>query len=187
MNKHIVGCLVSACLAVGAPGLRAQATQPAQSTQSTQATPSTTPNPTQQPANTPQTTDKKVWTNDDVGDLRDHAPISTIGKNDPKPTKPAVKTPTTAQPSKAKEKWYVDQIGALQAKIPPLNEKIQQLQAALNGDQVDAPRQYGWTKPDDWRDQLQRLQKQRDDRQAKISALEDQARHDGVAPNVLPH
>jgi lipoprotein-anchoring transpeptidase ErfK/SrfK len=187
MSKSIVCSLVLACLAVGAPAIRAQSTQPAQSTQSTQATPSSASNQMQQPANAQQTTDKKVWTNDDVGDLRDHAPISTIGNSNPKPTKPVVKPTNTAQPSKAKEKWYVDQISALQAKIPPLNEKIQTLQAALNGDQVDAPRQYGWVKPDDWRDQLQRLQKQRDDLQAKISALEDQARHDGVPPNVLPH
>lgn len=124
-----------------------------------------------------------MWTNDDVGDLRDHALISTIGNANPKPTKPGVK-PTT--PPKKDPKWYLDQIRALQAKLPPLDDKIQQLQAALNGDQVSSTRQFGGLRPDDWRDQLQRLQKEREDIEAKISALEDQARHDGVAPNLLP-
>lgn len=119
-----------------------------------------------------------------MGDLRDHAPISTIGNSNAKSVKPADKP---ARPAKGKDpKWYVDQIHALQAKIPPLDDKIEGLKAALNGDQVTTVRQYGWVRPDDWRDQLQRLQKERDDIQAKISALEDQARHDGVAPNLLP-
>jgi hypothetical protein len=41
-------------------------------------------------------------------------------------------------------------------------------------------------RPDDWRDQLARLQKQRDDIVAKISALIDEARHNGVPANALP-
>jgi chaperonin cofactor prefoldin len=82
--------------------------------------------------------------------------------------------------------WYRTQISKLQAQIPPLDEKISQLQAALNGQTVNSPRQYGGTRPDDWHDELARLQKQRDDIDTKIAALQDQARHDGVPENELP-
>lgn len=195
MNRPIAHVLGAVCLAAAATSVAgAQSTQTGQQSQpaTQQTAPQTTPN---QVASTPagstsssQTASsapaKKVWTNEDVGDLRDRAPISTVGDSAPKTGKPADKA---APPAKGKNaKWYVDQIQALEAKIPPLNDRIQQLQAALNGDQVNSTRQYGGVRPDDWRDQLQRLQKQRDDLQAKIAALEDQARHDGVAPNLLP-
>lgn len=190
MNRRMLTVLASFCAAAaGAVAAQGQSTQPAQSQQS--ATPaSQQQGASAQAASTAssqassQPTDKKVWTNDDVGDLRDHAPISTIGNSDPKSAKPADKP---ARPAKGKDpKWYVDQIHALQAKIPPLDDKIQALKAALNGEQVTTARQYGGSRPDDWRDQLQRLQKEREDVEAKIRALEDQARHDGVAPNLLP-
>lgn len=194
MNRQIARVL-GVCLAAAATSaVWAQSTQTAQESQPAiqQTTSQTTPtqaSPTQAgsipssqtAASAPA---KKVWTNEDVGDLRDHAPISTVGDSAPKTSKAADKP---APPPKGKNaRWYIDQIQALQAKVPPLNDKIQQLQAALNGDQVDSTRQYGWVRPDDWKDQLQRLQKQRDDLQAKIAVLEDQARHDGVAPNLLP-
>ena len=196
MNRQIATVLGVWLVAGATPAVSAQSTQATQQSQpaTQQTTSQTTPRqaaPTQagstsssQSASSAQTADKKVWTNEDVGDLRDHAPISTVGNSAPKTGKSADKA---AAPAKGKSaKWYIDQIQALQAKLPPLNDKIQQLQAALNGDQVNSTRQYGGVKPDDWKDQLQRLQKQRDDLQAKIAALEDQARHDGVAPNLLP-
>jgi hypothetical protein len=188
MNRRLATALPLVCsLTVAASVLHPQSTTPPQQSQSTTPPSTQQENPAQATSTTssstsPQTTDKKVWTNDDVGDLRDHAPISTIGN--PKSAKPANKA---AQSTKGKgAKWYTDQIQALEAKLPPLNDKIQQLQAALNGDQVNSTRQYGWVKPDDWRDQLKRLQQERDDIQAKISALIDQARHDGVPTNLLP-
>jgi hypothetical protein len=186
-------------LSLAAASLPAAAGQAGQTTQQTQ-TSSPTPSQSSTAAPAPQSTssqpntgtpsatpDKKVWTNEDVGDLRDHDPISIGGAPAP-PKKPATNKPAAAQTAaqNAKAKRYIDQINALQAKLPPLDDKIQQLQAALNGDQVNGVRHYGWTSPDDWRDQLQRLQKQREDLQAKISELEDQARHDGVPANEVP-
>ena len=56
----------------------------------------------------------------------------------------------------------------------------------LNGGQVNEVRHYGGNKIDDWHDELARLQAQRDDINAKIAALQDQARHDGVSPNDIP-
>ena len=118
----------------------AQTAQPAQTTAASASQTSSPPAPEQQkqPA-------RKVWTDDDVGDLRDRSAISTVG--------------TT---------------------------KIRQLQDALDGKAVNSVRTYGGVRADDWRDQLSRLRKQRDDISAKIAALEDEARHNGIAPNALP-
>lgn len=182
MNRRILTLLAGLCVAAG--GASTTRGQTAQSSQSnpTQATGQAS---SQSPATTSpsQAPEKKVWTNDDVGDLRDHSAISTFGNANPKPAKPGDRPSATGKGKDAK--WYRDQIDKLQAKIPPLDDKIHQLQAALNGETVDATRQYGGARPDDWRDQLERLQKQRDDIQTKISALEDEARHNGIPANAL--
>jgi hypothetical protein len=74
----------------------------------------------------------------------------------------------------------------LQEKLPPLDEQIAQLQAALNGDTLNSTRHVGGAKIDDWHDELVRAQKQREDIVAKISALQDEARRNGVPPNLIP-
>jgi hypothetical protein len=60
------------------------------------------------------------------------------------------------------------------------------LQAGLNGATVNETRHYGGVKLDDWHDQLARLQKQREDIAAQISAMQDEARHNGVPDNQIP-
>ena len=137
------------------------------------------PSQSSSPAPAPETPAKKVWTNDDIHSAKPPSadasakPASTVIKAKPNP--------------KAKEaSWYRGQISKLQAQIPPLDEKISQLQAALSGQTVTSTRQYGGARPDDWRDELSRFQKQRDDIDTKIAALQDQARHDGVPENELP-
>ncbi len=147
--------------------------------QNDSAAPAQNPGQSASPAQTPE---KKVWTNDDISDLHARSGAAIPDSN----AKPEV---TTGKPKPTKSKdgtWYRGQILKLQAQIPPLEEKISQLQAALNGQTVTSTRQYGGAKPDDWRDELTRFQKQRDDIQTKITALEDQARHDGVPENQLP-
>jgi hypothetical protein len=141
--------------------------------------PAQSPSQSSSPAPAPPTPAKKVWTNDDIHSA---TPIS------PEPNAKAASTVNKPKPNaKGKDaSWYRGQISKLQAQIPPLDEKISQLQAALNGQTVTSTRQYGGAKPDDWRDELSRFQKQRDDIDTKIAALEDQARHDGVPENELP-
>jgi hypothetical protein len=177
-GRVLLGSLcLSATLLSTARGQTAQATQ----TSSAPASQSSTQSASGQqipPAN------KKVWTNDDVGDLRDHSAITTIGGANAKPANPSERPLAGA---KAKDtQWYRDQILKLQAKVPPLDDKIHQLEAALNGETVNSVRTYGGVRADDWRDQLSRLQKQRGDILAKIDALQDEARHNGVPPNKLP-
>jgi uncharacterized protein YukE len=126
---------------------------------------------------------KKVWTNEDMRDVHTHDTISTFAN---KNNKPASNKPAGNAASNKYAKQYQDQITRLQEKLPPLDEQISQLQAALNGDTVNSVRHVGGAKIDDWRDELTRLQKQREDIVAKISALQDEARSKGVPANQIP-
>lgn len=135
------------------------------------------------PAASAQPAAKKVWTNDDVIGLRANSSISTIGQ-------PAAKQPKNgARQTNSKGKdaaWYQGRITRLEAQLPPIDDQIAQLQAALSGQAVSSVRKWGGARPDDWRVELDNLQKKHDDIEAQITALRDQARHDGVAPNALP-
>jgi hypothetical protein len=185
MNRKTLALLASFCLAEGvAWAAVSQAPQSSQQAVPPQSTGQPAASQATAPAASSQAPDKKVWTNEDMTDLRDHSAISTVGNAAPKPAKPGDKPSPVSKSKNAA--WYRDQIDKLQAKIPPIDDKIHDLQAALSGEQVTETRQYGGAKPDDWHDQLDRLQKQRDDIVAKISALIDEARHNGVPANALP-
>jgi hypothetical protein len=190
MNRQTLLFVATLATAVFVPGLaRAQgssagqtapagdAAAPAQtnSTSSADATTSTTPSATA-PA-------KKVWTNDDMREVHRDNAISTFSATNKKPAN--AKPAATAKANKD-AKQYQDRILALQAKLPPLDEQIAQLQAALNGDTVNSTRHVGGAKIDDWRDELVRAHQQREDIVAKVSALQDEARRNGVPPNQIP-
>jgi hypothetical protein len=128
-------------------------------------------------------TTKRVWTNDDMGDLHRNSTISTFSETTNKPGK-ANDKPVAAKSADAKR--YQDQITTLQAKIPPLDDKIAQLQAVLSGNTVKETRTVGGAHIDDWREELVKLQKQRDDIETRISSLQDEARHKGVPENQIP-
>jgi hypothetical protein len=155
----------------------AQSTQPQQPAQSTTIAPAP---PAPQSSQTPQ---KKVWTNDNLNSSPDTA-ANSIAANTAGPN------PGSSSPSKSKSKkdanWYHDQIAKLQAQIVPLDKSIADLQAVLDGKTVHEPEHYGGNRIGDWKNQLQQLEQKRQDALDKISALEDAARHNGVAPNALP-
>ncbi len=163
----------------------AAAVHAAQSTQSTEAAappPSTAQNSS---ANSPsgQTPEKKVWTNDELSTLDPHEGVSTVGKDTNNKSKRIVS-------SKGHDaKWYHGQIVLLQAKIPQLDSQIAELQAGIDGkptgDAKKSVRPYS-VKADDWNRELAELEKKREDTLAQIGALEDQARHNGIAANALP-
>jgi len=144
------------------------------------------PAPTQAPASaqaTAQTPPKKVWTNDNLGGS------SGQPDNSPSASRPGPNSGSAA-PAKPKNKkeasWYHDQIARLKAQIPPLDKTITELQAALDGKTLNEPLHYGGNRIGDWKEQLQALQTKRQDTLDKISALEDEARHNGVPENALP-
>ena len=153
-----------------APPANSASSSPAQSTAAATSTAPTVPA-------------KKVWTNEDMGTVHSNSAISTFsgGTN-----KPANAKPAAAKPGSKNPKQYQDQITKLQAKLPPLDDQIATLQAGLNGATVNETRHYNGVKLDDWRDQLARLQKQREDIATQISALQDEARHNGVPDNQIP-
>ncbi len=170
---------------VGAQGQSAS-TQASQSTQAS----STTPAPDQQVAQTTVApTDsaaptKRVWTNDDVHELRRDSAISTVGPAKAKPQKAAATNMPVANPATIKS--YHDRILALQDKMPPLDSQISDLQGVLNGQTMNSTRHATGARIDDWHDQLARLQTQKSDLETKISTLQDEARHKGVPENQIP-
>ena len=128
---------------------------------------------------------KKVWTNEDVSGLRADSVISTFSAPN---AKPSASGPRPA--SKGKDaKWYQAQISKLQAKIPPLNDQIDELQAAIDGkptgNGTESARPRG-VKADSWPVEMDHLKKQRDAVEGQIGDLYDQARRDGIPSNALP-
>ena len=184
MNHRTLALLGAVALAaMFSPTARAQTSQPDPPAQPAPAAP-TTPASSTSPAPATQEPAKKVWTNDDVSDLRGSSPVSTVGNAKSSSGKPALRNASSAHNKDARS--YHDQIARLQAQLPPIDQKIGELQAALSGKQVTEDRHFGGVKPDDWNAELARLQKQRDDIQTKIAMLEDQARHAGAPANQIP-
>ena len=178
----IVATFVFAAASVATAHAQTQPAQPAPSTQATAPAQNSATNPS-----APQTPSKKVWTNDEMSSLDPHAGVSTVGNSDANSATPGAKPRATSK--NHDPRWYQDQISKLQAKILPLDKQIAELQAALDGKATgDAKRSTRPTgvKTDDWSRELADLQKKREDTLAQISALQDQARHNGVAPNALP-
>ena len=141
--------------------------------------PPATPTSSEKPA-------KRVWTNDDLTGPRESAAVST--PLDPN-TKPANTGQKPAAPKNRNAQWYHDQIAKLQAQVPPLDGQIAELQAAIKGkptgDAKTSQRPRG-VKADDWSVELAQLQAKRDDVLSKISALQDEARHNGIPDSALP-
>jgi hypothetical protein len=127
---------------------------------------------------------KKVWTNDDVGDLRADSTISTVGSTG---TQTARKSTASAKPKNQQQ--FQAQIARLEGQIPALDKQIAELQDAIDGkptgDAKSSQRPRS-VKADDWNVQMQDLQKKKQDVLDHIAALKDEARHQGVAPNTLP-
>jgi hypothetical protein len=181
MSHRPLTFLAVALLAAGAPAVAC-----AQNSSTAAATPAAS-----QPAATVATSPtpappagKKVWTNDDVGDLRSDSVISTVGSSNPKSS---IKPATASKNNDAKS--YQAQIARLEAQIPPLDSQIAELQDAIDGkptgDAKTSQRPRG-VKADDWSVEKQDLETKRDGIVEQINALRDQARHRGVPANALP-
>jgi hypothetical protein len=139
------------------------------------------------PSQTSSSAPKKVWTNDDVTELRDSSEISTVGATSANHGELSDKT---AAASKAHDAtWYHNQIAKLEAQLPPLDSQIEQLREAIDGkamgDEKTSSRPRA-VKGDDWAREEAELQAKRDSIAAHIDTLQDQARHSGVAPSTLP-
>jgi len=189
-DLHILGPVI--LIVLGAIRTRAEnnpspataAPPPAQ-----QATQNSTPSPQ---ASTPRPPEpapaKKVWTNEELGGAHAQPGTSTSQPARNANTNPHPKIASGLR-ARGDAQWYHDQIAKLQAKLPPLGEQIARLQAAIDGaptgDAKTSTRPAG-VRAGDWRTQLADARKQRDDIADKIAALEDEARHFGIPPNMIP-
>jgi hypothetical protein len=184
MNNATLGSFgLAACLLAGMHCAPVHAQEQSNSPTPTGAAGDSAAAQTVTPAPNPAST-KKVWTNEDIGDLHRNSVISTFSGPAHAPSKTNEKANTAAKNKDAKP--YQDQIAGLRAKLPPLDAKIAQLQDALNGNTVQETRTYGGNRIDDWHEELLKFQKQREDIEAKISVLQDEARHRGVPENQIP-
>jgi hypothetical protein len=165
---------------------------------SAQAASTSTSTPAQSQTQTPNTppAQKKVWTNDDVDELRDQGAggISVMG-NAPAAPATAQKATATAKPAAAAPKipnekdpeWYRKQLAPLYDKLSQINDQIAAAQSAVDGDsRGDSGVSMGARAPAGTpQEQVAALQKEQADVQSKIDALLDQARHNDIAPGDL--
>jgi hypothetical protein len=129
---------------------------------------------------------KKVWSNEDLQGLRDAPGNSAVVEQKAEPIATRQKS---VYPKARSAKWYHDQIAALQARIPKLDNQIAQLQAGIDGkftgNGKTSERPWG-VRADDWSLELKKLQAQRADLMSSIDGLADEARHNGISENALP-
>ena len=137
--------------------------------------------PTQTP---PATSGKqaKVWTNDDVGALRNNDNVSVVGNS-----AGAKKTSARSQ-SNSYEKdpaWYRTQLAPLQAEVGQLDSQIAKLQEFIKGGNVSESQPYYHGPPGNPQNQLNQLEKKRQADAGKIDDLLDRARHNSIEPGAL--
>ena len=173
MNRRLLSCAGALFIATAiAQAARAQDTSP-------------TPSGVQTGPGAPAP--KKVWTNDDVTDLRANSPMPPPGN--PSASANTSERQASAVAARKDAKWYHDQIEKLQNQLPPIERKIADLQAAIDGkptgDSQASTRPTG-VRGGTWQDDLARLQQKHDEIAAHITELRDQARHAGIPASALP-
>jgi hypothetical protein len=124
----------------------------------------------------------KVWTNDDVGALRNNDNVSVVGNN-----AGAKKTSASSQANfyDKDPAWYRKQLAPLQAEVGKLDAQIAKLREFIKGANVSEPQPYYHGPPGNPQDQLNQLEKKRQVDATKIDDLLDRARHNGIEPGAL--
>jgi hypothetical protein len=142
---------------------------------------------------------RKVWTNDDIEQLRRKAPISVLGQAPPPEEAPgegeeaaeagAKKAGAEAAPyAREKDpKWYQQQLKPLRAELDRSEGELRRIRGLManpeggkSGVALGTP--YFGLSPED---QLDRLERRRRELQKKIDDLEDQARRNGIPHGSL--
>ncbi|MGB2887863.1 MAG: hypothetical protein WBC04_09215 [Candidatus Acidiferrales bacterium] len=116
-------------LLVGAGSARAQSSPPPSG--GSDAAP--TQNPAAAAAEPPAPSDKKVWTNEDMKDLRTQPDLSTFEKSGGKFMASKGKP---AENSRRDARWYRNQIAKSEGKLPAIDQQIENYRAALKGEEV---------------------------------------------------
>ena len=128
------------------------------------------------PGAKPATKPKKVWTNDDMGELHQNSSLSVVGTQK-RNSQPSDYSAPRGQ-SEYMVKMYRQQIDQLQAQADAIDKQILNLQDAKSGKTVDSSRTYDpWGgKTGDWNAQIEQLQKNRDNLLKQIDSIQDQIR-----------
>jgi len=121
---------------------------------------------------------RKVWTNDDMGDLHQSSSVSVVGKR--KNSQPENNYRYSPPPGQSEYmlKMYRQQLDQLQAQSEAIDKEISNLQAARSGKSVDSTRHYDpWGgKQGDWDAQIAQLRKNKEYIQQQIDSVEEQIR-----------
>lgn len=184
----LLGALYFALAALAATGARAQGPSSSSPGQVSPSASQQSPEQNSTAAASSPAAPKKVWTNEDIGALRADSTLSTF---QPRGKSGGNKNAGAKQNSQGRDAaWYRQQIASLQDKIPPIDAKIADLQKGLNGQTVNDPttssRPYYGVHAGSWQAQINDLQTRRANIVARISSLEDQARHAGISTNAVP-
>jgi hypothetical protein len=160
--------------------------------------PSTTTPPLQtQTSNPPPAPQQKVWTNDDIDQIRNQGAggISVMGPAAPAPSATTTQKGTAAAkpaaapkvPNEKDPEWYRKQLTPLYEKLDQISQQMATAQAAVDGDsRGDSGVSMGARAPAGTpQEQVVALQKEQADVQAKIDALLDLARHNDIEPGAL--
>jgi hypothetical protein len=141
--------------------------------------------PSSQPAKKDAKPPKKVWTNEDLANLTPGG-VSVVGEA--RQQKPAA-APAAAKSSEMARiaASYRQQLAKLQAELDQVDKKIAALHnfTASNASPGGGLNMMGYYNATPVADQLQQLETLKKRIQARIDAIEDDARHKGIPPGDL--
>ena len=185
MSRHTARYIFAAIVCVCACSASAAQDAATKSQGSTPPSTSATPGSIDKPAPTDKDSTaaksapkpKKVWTNDDMKELRENSTVSVVGPQKRGSEPNNYYSPPPGQ-SEEMVKMYRQQIDQLQAQVDAIGKQIADLQDAESGKSVDSSRTYDpWGgKTGDWNAQIAQLQKSRDDVLRQIDSIEEQIR-----------
>jgi hypothetical protein len=162
------------------PGSICGQSQPAAATQQPAAE-SAPPPPQAQAAPLANAKPAKVWTNDEIGTLRNKQGVSVVGNSKPQ----NVRATSKAYSLEKDPAWYRKQLEPLRAEIDKLDPEIAKLKAFLSGENVSDPATMHRKLVPTPQDQLKQMEAKRETDEAKIEDLLDRARHNGIEPGAL--
>jgi hypothetical protein len=163
------------------PGSICGQSQPAAATQQPAAESAPPPPPQTQAAPLANAKPAKVWTNDEIGTLRNKQGVSVVGNS-----KPQNVSATSKLYSQEKDPaWYRNQLAPLRAEIDKLDPEIAKLKAFLSGENVSDPSTMQHKLVPTPQDQLKQKEAKRQADETKMEDLLDRARHNGIEPGAL--
>jgi hypothetical protein len=178
MNRQVIFAAAALISAFPAGASFPNSSSPSQDSTSSQSQPA--PPPSEEPKKT-----KKVWTNDNMGDVNASA-ISLVGDaKKSSPGKSTAPTPTPANPQVVAA--FRKQLTALQAQSAGIEKQIAELKSFSKGETPGANgmqlhKGYSTESVDD---QVRKLEEKKKSLAAQMDAVYDAARKRGVEPGQL--